>query len=49
MKKSVDLRTRVGTLIKTIEQVPPKHLTPAMLKLLTDLRTAAETYDNEER
>ena len=47
MKKSVDLRRRVAGLIKALEEVPEKHRTPAMSRLLTDLQRAADEYDGK--
>jgi len=47
MKKAIDLRKRVGHLIDALKEVPPKHRTPAMSRLLNDLQRAAAEYDGQ--
>jgi hypothetical protein len=47
MKRSTDIRKRVGVLIALIQSVPAKHRTPAMQRLLEDLQRAASEYDGE--
>jgi hypothetical protein len=47
MKKSIDLRRRVGTLIGALQEIPPRHRTPAMENLLSALLRAAAEYDGE--
>ena len=47
MRKHIDLRKRVGNLIKAIEDIPDRHRTPALANLLTSLQGAANEYDGE--
>jgi hypothetical protein len=49
MKKAIDLRKRVGVLIKALQEVPSRHRTPAMQRLLDDLLRAAAEYDGEKQ
>lgn len=45
MKRSTDIRKRVGALIAILQSIPSKHRTPAMQRLLDDLTRAASEYD----
>jgi hypothetical protein len=45
MKTAVDLRRRVGKLIELLKDIPEKHRTPAMARLLADLQSAAAQFD----
>ncbi|HWP88357.1 MAG TPA: hypothetical protein VNM70_10790 [Burkholderiales bacterium] len=47
MKKSIDIRKRVGTLIASIKEVPAKRRSAALEQLLTDLQRACAEYDAE--
>lgn len=48
MKKAIDLRKRVGALIRALQDIPAKHRTPAMQRLLTRMSAAAAEYDSAE-
>jgi hypothetical protein len=47
MKRSIDLRSRVVNLIKALQEIPSKHRTPALDRLLSDLMCAVAVYDGE--
>lgn len=47
--RTSNLRQRVGNLIKVLQDVSPKHRTPAMQRLLDDLMRAALEYDSQQQ